>query len=371
MAPDEDLLLLHSLRHALPLVALVVAATLGTTPVAASSDGIWVSRSYVRSLPASGTPWTTLVNIANQNPIPGNATLIDQDSVHSRNTMATALVAVRLDSNTLRAHVRDAIKRVKGTEASSSLPENRLLQLGRNLPGYVIAADLIQLSSFDPSFDASFRSWIGGLRTKVFEGTFRTLANADEHDPGNWGAYDGAARATIAAYLGDTTDLARSAAAMRSYTSGVHDGRWDFRPTVHDMSWECSYPNTAGYVPINNACTRSGHNLDGIMPLDMARGGGYRWAPTYTSYPRENLTGRVIEAEILYHAGYTDVYHWGSTALGRASAALHRMDALDGRWFESDALAHRIVATRLGVTGWDLSTRARGRAVAGVDWTFR
>jgi len=251
------------------------------------------------------------------------------------------------------------------------LPENRLLQLGRNLPGYVIAADLIQLSSFDPSFDSSFRSWISGLRTRTFSGTFRSLVNADEHDPGNWGAYDGAARAAIAAYLGDATDLARSAAAMRSFTSGVHDGRWDFRPTLHDMSWECSYPNTAGYVPINGACTRSGHNLNGIVPLDMARGGGYRWAPTYTSYPRENLTGRVIEAQILFRAGYTDVFQWGSSALARVTNSLRRMDALDGRWFEPDALAHRIIATRLGITGWDLSSRARGRAVSGVDWTFR
>jgi hypothetical protein len=371
MAPDEDLLVPHSLRYALPLVALLVAATLGTAPAIAASDGIWVSRSYVRSLPTSGSAWTTLLNVANQTTVPGNATLIDQDSVHSRNTMATALVAVRLGSNTLRAHVRDAIERVKGTEGSSSLQENRLLQLGRNLPGYVIAADLIQLSSFDPTFDASFRSWISGLRTRVFQGTFRTLANGDEHDPGNWGAYGGAARAAIAAYLGDATDLARSAAAMRSFTSSVPDGRWDFRPTVHDMSWQCSYPNTAKYVPVDGACTRNGHSLNGIMPLDMARGGGYRWAPTYTAYPRENLTGRVIEAQILFRAGYTDVFRWGSYAFTRVTNGLRRMDGLDGRWFEPDALAYRIVATQLGITGWGLSSRAKGRAVSGVDWTFR
>ncbi|MFL5642832.1 MAG: hypothetical protein ACJ771_10875 [Chloroflexota bacterium] len=361
----------HSLRYALPLVALLVAATLGTAPVIAASDGIWVSRSYVRSLPASGPAWTALLNVANQATVPGNATLIDQDSTHSRNTMATALVALRLGSNTMRAHVRDAIKRVKGTEASSSLQDNRLLQLGRNLPGYVIAADLIQLSRFDPTFDSSFRSWISALRNRVFNGTFRTLANGDAHDPGNWGAYGGAARAAISAYLGDTTDLARSAAAMRSFTSGVYDGRWYFRPTVHDMSWECGYPNTAKYVPINSACTRNGHNLDGIMPLDMARGGGYRWPPTYTSYPRENLTGRVIEAQILYRAGYTTVFRWGSSALARVTNSLRRLDALDGRWFEPDALAHRIIATQLGITGWGLASRARGRAVSGVDWTFR
>ena len=356
---------------ALSLSAVIVLVGMGIVPAQAGQDGIWISRARLLSLPTSGAAWDALVKVASSTTVPGNPTLIDQDSTHSRNTMATALVAARLDSNTMRARVRDAIKLVKGTESSSDLASNRLLQLGRNMPGYVIAADLINLRSFDPTFDAAFRVWISAMRTRVFPGTFRTIANADEHDPANWGAYDGAARAAIAAYLGDTADLARSAAAMRSFLSEAGDGRWLFRPDVHDMSWQCSYPDETGYTPINGDCSRASKNIDGVMAQDMARAGGFQWPPGFTAYARENLNGRTIQAEILFRAGYTDVFQWGRQGLRRAAQALRRLSATDPRWWEPEQLVHRIITTRTGVTWWDLSSTSRGRAVIGVDWTHQ
>lgn len=356
---------------ALLLGAAIVVAGPAILPAQAGSDGIWISRARLQSLPMSGPAWDALMAVASATTVPGNPTLIDQDSMHSRNAMATALVAARLDSDTLRAKVRDAIKLVKGTEDGSELASNRLLQLGRNMPGYVIAADLIGLRTFDPTFDATFRSWISAMRTRVFSGTFKTIANADEHDPANWGAYDGAARAAIAAYLGDTADLARSAGAMKSFISEESDGRWLFRPSVHDMSWQCSYPDESGYTPINGACTRDGINIDGVMAQDMARAGGFQWPPAFTAYARENLNGRTIQAEILFRAGYTEVFQWGRQGLRRAAEALRRMSATDPDWWESSQLVHRIIATRTGVTWWELSSSTRGRAVIGVDWTHQ
>lgn len=351
--------------------AAVIFAGVNVMPTQAASDGIWISRARLQTLPTSGTAWNDLLKIASATSVPGNATLIDQDSTHSRNAMATALVAARLDSNAMRSRVRTAIKAVIGTENGTDLAKNRLLQLGRNLPGYVIAADLINLRSFDPTFDASFRSWISALRTRVFSGTFKTIANADEHDPANWGAYDGAARAAIAAYLGDTADLARSAAALKSFVSTTNDGRWMFRPDVHDMSWQCTYPDVSGYTPINFACSKGGKNLDGVMAQEMARASGWQWPPIFTAYARENLNGRTIQAEILFRAGYTSVYQWGDQGLRRAAQALRRLSATDPRWWEPNQLAHRLIATRTGVTWWELSPTSRGRAVIGVDWTHQ
>jgi hypothetical protein len=351
-------------------VAIVVAGQ-GILPVQAGSDGIWISRARLLSLPTSGAAWTELLTIASATPVPGNPSLIDQDSTHSRNAMATALVAARLDSDTMRAKVRDAIQLVKGTEDGSELGSNRLLQLGRNMPGYVIAADIIGLRSFDPTFDATFRAWISVMRTRVFSSSFGSIVNADEHDPANWGAYDGAARAAIAAYLGDTVDLARSAAALKSFVSSIPDGRWMFRPDKHDMSWQCSYPDQSGYTAINGPCSKDGNNLDGIMAQDMARAGGYQWPPAFTAYARENLNGRTIQAEILFRAGYTDAFQWGEQGLRRAALGLRRLSATDPAWWEPAQLVHRLIATRTGVTGWDLSGTSRGRAVIGVAWTHQ
>jgi hypothetical protein len=353
----------------LAITTILVIGAIGVQPADASQGGIWISDAELDALPTTGPAWNALATAASATPIAGNPTLTDQDSLHSRNTMAAALYAARADSVSVRTKVRDSIRWVKGTELRTDETSNRLLQLGRNLPGYVIAADLIDLKTFDPTFDAQFRSWIGALRTKIFSGYFKTIANGDEHDAANWGAYDGAARAAISAYLGDAADLARSAAAMKSFTGEVNDGRWDFRPDVHDMSWQCTYPNEAGYVAINGPCTRDGRNVDGFMAQDMARAGDYQWPPLMTHYARENLNGRVIQAEILRRAGYPDVYSWGARAFLRAAAALRRLDAYDEEWFEPDELVHRIIATRHAITTWGLSTNARGRAVAGVDWT--
>jgi hypothetical protein len=354
---------------ALVLGAAVVLAGHGILPAQAASNGIWISQARLQSLPTSGAAWNELIGIASAATVPGNPTLIDQDSMHSRNAMATALVAARLDSDTMRAKVRDAIKRVKGTEDGSELASNRLLQLGRNMPGYIIAADLIGLRTFDPAFDGVFRSWISAMRTRVFPGAFKTIVNADEHDPANWGAYDGATRAAIAAYLGDTADLARSAAAMKSFVSEVGDGRWLFRPDVHDMSWQCSYPNASGYTPINGACSKAGKDLDGVMAQDMARAGGFQWPPVFTAYARENLNGRTIQAEILFRAGYTEVYQWGRQGLRRAAQALRRMSATDAGWWECNQHVHRLITTRTGVAWWGLCSPTKGRSVIGVGWT--
>lgn len=362
---------LRRAASALFLGAAVLLAGQGILPVQAGSDGIWISRARLLSLPTSGAAWSELLTIASATTVPGNPSLIDQDSTHSRNTMATALVAARLDSDTMRAKVRDAIKLVKGTEEGSDLGSNRLLQLGRNMPGYVIAADLIGLRTFDPTFDASFRSWISVMRTRVFPSSFGSIVNADEHDPANWGAYDGAARAAIAAYLGDTADLARSAAALESFASSIPDGRWSFRPDVHDMSWQCSYPNEAGYTAINGPCSKDGKNLDGIMAQDMARAAGFQWPPAFTAYARENLNGRTIQAEILFRAGYTDAFQWGDQGLRRAAEGLRRLSATDPAWWEPAQLVHRIIATRTSVTSWDLAGVSRGRAVIGVGWTHQ
>ncbi len=63
---------------------------------------------------------------------------------------------------TYRASALAGIKAAVGTEAGG-----RTLALARNLPGYVIAADLIALSSLDPAFDQGvFRPWLRSLLTK-------------------------------------------------------------------------------------------------------------------------------------------------------------------------------------------------------------
>ena len=57
---------------------------------------------------------------------------------------------------------RDAIEAAMGTEANA----DQAVGPCRNLVSYVFTADLIDLASFDPALDATFRGWIDQIRKK-------------------------------------------------------------------------------------------------------------------------------------------------------------------------------------------------------------
>jgi hypothetical protein len=324
--------------------------------------GVWLSRAELAALPTSGAAWDRLRAQADAGP-GSPVDLSCQDSTHNTATMAVALVAARLDSTAYKAKVRDAIAAIIGTESGSSCghgDRNRILGVGRNLASYVIAADLIDLRAFDPTLEARFRTWLSELRTKPPSAAYPslTLANGDATDAGNWGAYEGASRAAAAVYLGDTTDIARSAEALRHFLTDGAGFTWS-----GDTSWAC---DPAHPTPINGSCSRDGHSLDGVIPMDMRRGGSYGWPPAYTQYPRESLVGRTIQAEILRRAGYA-TYEWGNRALLRAAQRLLALDALDPDWYEPGVHAYWLIRARLGVL--PVSGRSVGRTVSGVDWT--
>jgi hypothetical protein len=333
-----------------------------SNPTHGPTVGVWLSRAELMALPTSGSAWDRLKAQADAGP----GTPVDlscQDSKHSTATMAVALVAARLDSSAYKDKVRAAIAAIIGTESGSSCghgDRNRILGVGRNLAAYVIAADLIDLRSYDPTLESRFRTWLSALRTKPPTAAYPTLtlANGDATDAGNWGAYEGASRAAAAVYLADTADIARSADALRHFLTDGTGFTWS-----GDTSWAC---DPAHPTPINGSCSRDGHSLDGVIPMDMRRGGSYQWPPLVTQYPRENLVGRTIQAEILWRAGYA-TYDWGSHALLRASERLVALDALDPAWYEPDIHAYWLIRSHLGVLR--VTGPSDGRGVSGVDWT--
>ena len=61
----------------------------------------------------------------------------------------------------------------------------------------MLAADFIDLSSADPSFDQNtFRPWLRTVLTEDLSG--KTLVSTHEGRPNNWGTHAGAARAAVA-----------------------------------------------------------------------------------------------------------------------------------------------------------------------------
>ncbi len=327
--------------------------------------GLWRSPEELAELPITGGPWQRLEAMAADGP--GRPTDVsDQDSEHGLRTMAVALVAARLDRDADRAIVRDAIDSVIDTESGETGghgERNRILGVGRNLASYVIAADLIDLRSFDRPLDDRFRTWLRTLMTEppTSANPELTLPALDQADPGNWGAYAGASRAAAALYLGDPAEVQQSADALRRY---VGDGIGFTWRDDRDLSWAS---DPAAPTPINPAgASRDGNDIGGIIVADMRRGDGYRWPPTLTRYPREALVGRSIQAELLARAGYP-AFEWGDRGLLRGAQRILALDGLDDEWYEPVINAYWLLDARFG--GLPLEEPATGRTVAGVDWT--
>jgi hypothetical protein len=284
--------------------------------------GMLISPSVLRALPMSGAAWSSLVDWAARTPTPN---VSDQDDTSDVITLAKALVYARTGQTSYRDGVLGALRAAVGTEAGG-----RTLAEARNLPGYVLAADLVDLASVAPAFDTGvFRPWLRTVLSEpMTEGT--DLVYTAEHRPNNWGTHAGAARVAITRYLGDGTGLARQATVFRGWL-GDRSAYAGF--AYGDLSWQCDPTAPVGIDP--TGCTTDGVVIDGALPDDMRRGGTFQWPPLATGYPWEALQGATLEAELLSRAGYP-AWAWQNDALERAATFLYERAGWlpdgDDRW---------------------------------------
>lgn len=333
----------------------------GAPPVAdAAGPHLIASALQISRLPRAGTAWRSLVKAANTNA--GRPDLADQDSKNDTFVLAKALVYARTKIPRYRSAVLSNLKAVIGTEAGA-----RSLAVGRNLPGYVIAADLISLSRWQPSFNnRTFRPWLRRMLTKNLDGD--TLISTHQLRPNNWGTHAGAARVAIAAYLGDRRQLNRAARVFHGWL-GYRPAYAGFR--YGDRSWQCNPARPVGINPMG--CVKGGHLIDGALPDDLRRGGTFRWPPAATDYPWEGMQGAVLQAELLQRAGYP-AWSWSNRALLRATQFLYNrahwpaqsdddwqpwlIDYRYGTRFRSAGATHP--GKNFGWTDWLYGTRVRG-----------
>jgi hypothetical protein len=340
------------------LVTALIFSQLFVDPGQGSAEAatrpVLVSAATLKLKPMSGAAWRGLKAVADQ--AVGTLTLSDQDENSDITVLAKGLVYARTGTASYRTAVIAALKAAKGTEIGG-----RTLALGRNLPGLVIAADLVSLKTADPAFDTVFRAWLRSLLTKVLDG--RWLIETHEKRPNNWGTHAGAARVAIAAYLGDTTQLARAAKVFRGFVgsratyAGFNYG--------DDLTWQCHPANPVGINPAG--CTKNGVSIDGVIPDDMRRGGSFHWPPSGTEYPWESLQGALLQAELLRVAGY-DSWNWENRALLRAVRFLYNR----AKWpaNDDDEWQTWLLDARYG-TSYKLAPPVRfGKNFGFTDWIY-
>jgi len=272
---------------------------------------VWATPEELAELPTRGPAWEGLAKTAGK-PI-GEPDLADQDSDGDSIAMAKGLVFARTGGEELRREVSDACAKIIGTEKKGDA-----LALGRNLIGYVIAADLVGLPSMDPDgLRRVFRRW---LRKVVVERLTdeRTLVSTHEERPNNWGTHAGASRVAVAAYLKDPQAVRRCAQVFKGWLGDrqAHAG-FEFGD---DLSWQADPKKPVGVNP--KGATLKGHSIDGALPDDQRRAGPFTWPPPKENYVWEALQGALAQAEILFRCGY-DAWEWEDRALFRAATWLH------------------------------------------------
>ncbi|MFQ5648617.1 MAG: Ig-like domain-containing protein [bacterium] len=277
-----------------------VTALFTAPPAPRVSSGILTSAAELAELPTTGLSWAHLKTIAD---LPaGQPNLSSQkDSVNVR-VLAKALVYARTGIESYRLQVIDACMAAIGSEQGGTS-----LALGRELAAYVISADLVGLPA---AKDTIFRAWLRQALSEDLNG--RTLRSTHEDRPNNWGTQSGASRAAVAFYLDDKVEIARTALVFKGYM-GDRQAYADFR--FGALDWQADPLTPVGINPAG--ANLNGRNVDGVLPDDQRRAGGFAWPPPHENYVYEGLQGALVQAIILWRAGY-DVWEWQDKALLRA-----------------------------------------------------
>jgi len=291
--------------HHFTCLSLVLFPALNCSAQPKLGKAIWISSEEIARLPTEGKAWESLKAAADA--VMGKPDLSNQDDPVNVQVLAKALVYARTGYETYRKDVVRACMAAIGTERGG-----RTLSLGRELIAYVIAADLVGLP---PDEDKKFRFWLKSVRTEKLRG--RTLISTHEDRPNNWGTHAGASRLAIAVFLNDSTEVKRAAKVFKGWLgdrmayAGFSYGKLD---------WQAKPAAPVGINP--KGATKEGHSIDGVLPDDQRRAGGFEWPPPKENYVYEGLQGALAQAVILARLGY-DVWNWQDKALLRAFVWLH------------------------------------------------
>jgi len=270
--------------------------------------GIWTSAKEIAALPMSGEAWRRLKRDADVDW--GIPNISDQEDRVNVYTMAKALVYARTGIESYRDEVITLCMQAIGTEEGG-----RSLALARNLGAFVIAADLVTLP---PEEDAIFRGWLREVLTKTMSEN-RNLTTTHELRPNNWGTHAGGSRAAAVAYLQDWQELDRVAKVFKGWLGD----RSSYNGFVYaELDWQSDPQNPVGINPVG--ATIQGYNVDGVLPDEQRRSGGFTWPPPKEGYVYEALQGALLQAVVLHRAGY-DVWNWEDKALLRAYVWLHEV----------------------------------------------
>ncbi|MBL8957301.1 MAG: discoidin domain-containing protein [Myxococcaceae bacterium] len=326
--------------------------------------GLWLSPAEVMALPMSGSAWAAVEGAARG--AWGSADLSDLNSRHDVNVLAGALVAVRTGDGALLA------KTVAGIDAVRGSGYSRVLELSRNIQGYVFAADLIDLGRVAPSTDATFRIFLAGLPNLPLQGHSGgvDLESTARLSPNNWGCHARAALAAIQLYLGQRSVASAGVATWLRGWEGDRAAYSGFDGEYTNSGWHFDFSQPVGINP--KGATRNGRDFDGLLPEDQRRAGNFTWPAPKEGYTWEALQGTVVAAVVLDRAGLLPLTASDSAVL-RAVQWHYRPNFTGGTTFpaEGDDTWIPWVVNKVYGVSLPTSPASSGKNMGWTDWTHR
>ncbi|HEX2578678.1 MAG TPA: hypothetical protein VHK88_20205 [Aquihabitans sp.] len=275
------------------------------------------------------------------------ANLADNNSVTDAAAYASALVFAATGDQAAKA------KAIEGVKSMSSSGFARVLEMSRNVPMYVWAADLCGYHDSD--------DFLRSLVTKPLDGHSggKNMVETAEKSASNWGAMATAACTAIGLHVGDTQLVDRMARVMKGWCDGSH--QFNFTGT----NWHADPAKKRGVNA--KGATRNGNDISGVQPEDFRRAGEYGWPVSKSGYQWEGLTPRIVTAAMLHRAGKFDLQA-GDAAIARAVRYLYDVVRYPAEGDDTTViyLANRLFGLSLPTTGDSIS-----KNVAFCGWTHR
>lgn len=254
--------------------------------------GILTSAAELAPLPMSGTPWTSLLAVADGDL--GTPDISDQANRHAVKTLAVALVAARTGDPTYTTTAKGAID--QAVSVGDVVTSNTVLAVGRSLGAYCGAADLI---GHRPS---ELLDWVQHLRDDEIgshgRDAWRVLRTTSENTSSNWGMFALASRVAASLLLEDSADVAT----CWQVFGALGDGSWPFVVTADFESAFACYADSQ-FIGIGpSSCVKDGVNLSGCSVEDASR--LHDFPHPHGDYTIEGVMGLVFSSLCLSRSGY-------------------------------------------------------------------
>jgi hypothetical protein len=165
----------------------------------------------------------------------------------------------------------------------------------------------------------------------------------------------------VAVYLGDSVELDRCAQVFKGW---LGDRATYARFTYGDLAWQSDPTKPVGINP--RGALLAGHPVDGVLPDDERRAGGFTWPPPKENYVYEALQGALAQAVILHRAGH-DTWNWQDRALLRAFQWLHGTASFPATG--DDTWQPHLINYYYGASFPAAVPSSPGKNVGWTDWT--